>query len=78
MKKAGFAIQDMKLIQPLLRTYQQKIKLLDAYDAFKKTAILQGKSEAEWTTERQELIHLAKDDLALIDFYQSCQVCGVK
>ena len=44
----------------------------------KKTALLQGKSEAEWERERQELIRLAKDDFSIVGFYQSCQVCGVK
>lgn len=78
MKKTGFTIQDTKLIQPVLVTSEQKKKLVNGHDAFKKTALLQGKSEAEWERERQELIRLAKDDFSIVGFYQSCQVCGVK
>ncbi|CZL29219.1 class I SAM-dependent methyltransferase [Legionella pneumophila] len=74
MKKSGFAIKDIKLIQPVLAIHEQKKKLLDGHDAYKKTALLQGKSEAEWATERQELIHLANDNFAIVGFYQSCQV----
>lgn len=77
MKKSGFTIKDLKLVQPLLSTYEQKKKLLDGHEAFKKTAILQGKKESEWEAEKQELIRLAKDKFAIVGFYQSCQVCGI-
>jgi ubiquinone/menaquinone biosynthesis C-methylase UbiE len=77
MKKSGFAIKDLRLIQPLLNTYEQKKKLVDGHEAFKKTAILQGKTESEWEAEKQELIRLAKDELAIVGFYQSCQACGI-
>jgi ubiquinone/menaquinone biosynthesis C-methylase UbiE len=78
MKKAGFMIKNANLVQPVLITYEQKKKLLDGHYAFKKTALLQGKQEEEWEMEKQELIRLAKDDNAIVGFYQSCQVCGVK
>lgn len=78
MKKSGFAIQAIKLIQPVLTTDEQKKKVLDGHIAFKKTALQQGKDEAEWAEERQALMDLANDDLAILAFYQSCQVCGVK
>ncbi|MBA2652212.1 MAG: class I SAM-dependent methyltransferase [Tatlockia sp.] len=78
MKKSGFTIKDTKLIQPLLSTYEQKKKLLKGHHAFKKTALLQGKSEKEWAAEEQELDRLAKDDFTIIGFYQSCQVAGIK
>ncbi|ARH01100.1 class I SAM-dependent methyltransferase [Legionella micdadei] len=78
MKKSGFTIKGSKLIQPILSTAEQKIKLVDGHEAFKKTALLQGKSEAEWEEEKQALIRLADDDFSIVGFYQSCQVCGMK
>lgn len=78
MKKSGFLIKDTKLIQPILTTHAQKKKLLDEHDAYKKTALQQGKSAAEWETERQELLRLANDESTIIGFYQSCQVSGIK
>ena len=78
MKKVGFMIQDIKLIQPVFTTYEQKIKLLDGHDAYKNTALSQGKSETQWQDERDNLICLAKDEEAIVGFYQSCQVRGLK
>lgn len=78
MKKAGFTVQDIKLIQPVFTAYEQKIKLLDGHDSYKKTALLHGKTETEWQDERDNLICLAKDEEAMVGFYQSCQVRGIK
>ena len=65
-------------MQPVFITKAQKKNLLGGYDAYKKTALLQGKSESDWLAERQELIRLINDDFELIGFSQSCQVCGIK
>lgn len=78
MKQSAFNIRDVKLIQPVFITHEQKKKLLTGHDAYKKTALAQGKSETEWATEREELIRLAHDDFTLVGFYQSCQICGTK
>jgi ubiquinone/menaquinone biosynthesis C-methylase UbiE len=78
MKKAGFMINNMSLVQPVLTTCEQKKKLVDGHDAFKQTALLQGITEEEWEAEKQELIRLAEDDNAIVGFYQSCQVSGMK
>lgn len=78
MKKAGFTINDIKLIQPVLTTTEQKNQLLSGHEAYKKTALSQGKSLEEWEAEKQELVRLANDDLSIVGFYQSCQVCGIK
>ena len=68
MKKSNFTIKDIKLIQPVITTTDQKMKLLDGHDAYKTTALLQGKSEAEWMEERQALLCLADDDFTLVGF----------
>ena len=78
MKKAGFMIKNTNLVQPVLATCEQKRKLVDGHDAFKQTALLQGKTEDEWEAEKQELIRLAEDENIIVGFYQSCQVSGVK
>jgi SAM-dependent methyltransferase len=78
MKKAGFTIKDTKLVQPMFTTFDQKKKLLTGHDAYKKTALKQGTSEAEWESERQELLRLASDEFTVVGFYQSCQVSGIK
>ena len=78
MKTLGFAIKDVKLIQPALINSEQKKKLLDGYDAYKKTALQQGKTEREWNEEREELLRLIKDDFTMVGFFQSAQVCGIK
>jgi SAM-dependent methyltransferase len=78
MKKTGFNINDIKLIQPVLSTKAEKVKLLEGHDAYKNTALLHGKSEQAWQDERNELIQLAQDECSIIGFYQSCQVCGIK
>ncbi|KTC86454.1 class I SAM-dependent methyltransferase [Legionella brunensis] len=78
MKKTGFDIKDASLVQPLLLTSQSKHMLLDGHYAFKKTAIAQGLSEAEWEQQTQELKRLAKDEFSVVGFYQSCQVWGTK
>lgn len=69
MKKVEFNIKDIKLIQPILYTAEQKTKLIAGHDAYKKTALAQGKTEAEWEEERKELQAIAADDLTLIGFY---------
>lgn len=78
MKTVGFAIEQVKLIQPVFINYEQKIKLLQGHEAYKKTALAQGKTEKTWQQERESLIALAKDDTAMVAFYQSCQVLGIK
>lgn len=78
MKKSGFTIKDAGLVQPLLTTYELKKMLLGGHDAYKKTALAHGQSEADWATQRQELIRLAEDEFSIVGFYQSCQSCGVK
>ncbi|WED44566.1 class I SAM-dependent methyltransferase [Legionella cardiaca] len=78
MKKAGFNIKDAGLIQPLLTTQKNKKMLLDGHYAYKKTALEQGQSENEWEEQAQELLRLAEDEFAIVGFYQSCQVWGIK
>ena len=78
MKKAGFSVEAIKLNQPVLTSKAQKSLLLDGHEAYKKTALAQGKNEAAWETEKQALVQLANDDFSIIGFYQSCLVCGIK
>jgi SAM-dependent methyltransferase len=78
MKKTGFHIQDLSLVQPLLTAERSKRMLIDGHIAYKKTALAQGQSEADWQEQKQALKHLAEDELSIVGFYQSCQVCGVK
>lgn len=78
MRKSGFTISQANLVQPLLLTSHQKMKLLAGHDAYKNTALNLGQSEAEWSAQRDALLNLAQDDFSIAGFYQSCQVCGVK
>jgi ubiquinone/menaquinone biosynthesis C-methylase UbiE len=78
IKKSGFRIKDIKLVQPVLTTYEQKKKLIEGHDAYKKTALLHGQTEENWEAQRQELTRLASDESSIVGFYQSCQVCALK
>lgn len=73
-KKIGFEIIDCGLIQPILWKESQKIKLLEALNAFKQTDLEQGKTEAQWQKKYDETVRFSKDDNQIIGFYGSFQV----
>lgn len=73
-KKIGFDIIDCGLIQPILWKESQKIKLLEALNAYKQTDLEQGTTEDEWQKKYAETVRFSKDDNQIIGFYGSFQV----
>lgn len=78
MKKIGFKITDIKLVQPLFSTQKEKTALLKNREIFKQTALKQGVTEQEWNDETKALQLFADDEFSIAGFYQSCQVAGKK
>lgn len=77
-KAAGFEIIDCKLVQPVLWRKDDKQGLLSGLEAYKKTDLEQGTSEADWQKKYDETKRLIADDKQMIGFYGSCQVAGRK
>ena len=44
----------------------------------KQSALENGLSEKEWEGKMQQLEHLIEDESAIVGFYQSVQVSGIK
>lgn len=77
-KQSGFKIQGCNIVQPVLWQEKQKIMLRDEMQAYKKTELAKGTSEAEWQKKRSELERLSKDDNQILAFYGSFQVAARK
>ena len=77
-KQAGFKIDNCQIVQPLLWKKAQKKLLLNNLNEFKKTALSQGMTVAEWDSKFQETQRLIKDEDQLIAFYASCQIAAIK
>lgn len=77
-RKAGFEIINCGLIQPILWKEKQKIKLLEALNAFKQTDLEHGTTEKEWQNKYDETVRFSKDPNQVIGFYGSFQVAGKK
>ena len=77
-KNSGFEIINCGLNQPILWKESQKMKLLEALNAFKQTDLEQGTTEEEWQKKYDETVRFSKDDNQIIGFYGSFQVAGVK
>ncbi len=76
--QAGFEIINCGLNQPILWKEAQKIKLLEALNAFKQTDLEQGTTEDAWQKKYDETVRFSKDPRQIIGFYGSFQVAGKK
>ena len=76
--QAGFNNLDMNIIAPTLLSKQEKAMIKPNMIEGKAHAIESGLSEEEWLCRLDELDSLIEDDSAVIGFYQSAQVSGVK
>jgi SAM-dependent methyltransferase len=77
-KKAGFDINNCKIVQPVLWKKEQKKGLLDGLTAYKKTDLEHGTTEEEWQKKYDETVRLINDDSQMIAFYGSCQIAAQK
>lgn len=77
-KAAGFDIVDCRVVQPVLWKKQQKQELLKGLDAYKKTDLEHGTTEAEWQRKYDETTRMINDDSQMIAFYGSCQIAARK
>lgn len=78
MHQTGFHDLFVQLAQPVMKNKQEKSLCLKGLDEGKKGFIHDGHTEAEWTQHCNKVKKLIEDDSAIIAFYQSCQVSGVK
>ncbi|HVV68772.1 MAG TPA: class I SAM-dependent methyltransferase [Gammaproteobacteria bacterium] len=77
-KKAGFAITDLNLVQPVFWKKDQKMGLLKGLIAYKKTDLAHGTTEEQWQHKFNETKRLIDDDNQIIGFYGSCQIAAIK
>lgn len=78
MQQTGFTDLNAQLYQPLLTKPEDKRRYLDAAPDAKGYFLEQGHSEADWQAHLAQLQQLVDNDAAIMGFYQSCQVSGIK
>lgn len=82
MHQTGFQKLVANLVQPVITSASDKKiffkNMFSAMDETKRHFLEQGHSESDWKKHCEDIEKLAKNDSAMIAFYQSCQVKGVK
>jgi len=78
MHQAGFKDPTTKLVQPVMQGFDDKSHYLQGMHEGKRGFIESGGSEDEWNKRCEQMKVLVEDESAVIAFYQSCQVSGVK
>jgi len=78
MHQTGFQDLFVHLVQPVMKNKQEKALYLRGLDESKRSFIQDGHIEAEWTQHYIKAKKLIEDDSAMMAFYQSCQVSGIK
>ena len=78
MHHTGFQDLTAHLVQPIVRTPHHRKLFANNRIESKRSFLEQGHSEEQWLAYCTQIQDLAKDHSAMIAFYQSCQVKGVK
>ena len=78
LHQQGFHNLTTQLIAPLLTTYQEKQLLKPGILEFKRNYLEQGHTEQNWQNLLDDLEQLIANDSAIVAFYQSMQVSGIK
>lgn len=78
MQMAGFKINSIKIIHPVLTTPEEKKLLLLGRDELKNHFLEQGHTEQEWIALGKETENIVDNNQQIIGFYASCQVAGTK
>jgi ubiquinone/menaquinone biosynthesis C-methylase UbiE len=75
---AGFKNLNLNIVAPSLITRDEKFMLRLGLIYSKQSAIENGLTEKEWENKMHQLDQLIEDDAAVVGFYQSVQVSGIK
>ncbi len=78
MHHAGFNNLSLNIVSPALTSKTEKAMLRGGLIDSKQCALENGVSEKEWEEKMQQLDYLIEDESAIVGFYQSVQVCGIK
>jgi len=78
MHTHGFKNMSVNLVQPVITTKKQKSLLLLGLPEGKRGFTEAGHTETEWIEYCKQMQALVEDDAAMVAFYQSCQVSGIK
>ena len=78
MHHTGFNNLSLNIVSPALTSKTEKAMLRGGLIYSKQSALENGLSEKEWEEKMQQLEHLIDDEFAIVGFYQSVQVSGIK
>lgn len=78
LSRAGFNIQQVHIVQPVLVGKEEKKMLLAGLLSIKESFFASGNTEAQWQHLCEETQKLISNDEQIVGFYASCQVAGVK
>ena len=78
MHKTGLTDLSVNLVQPVMKNKDEKALYLRGVSEGKQHYIEQGHTKTEWNEHCEKMKRLVEDDSAIIAFYQSSQVSGVK
>ncbi len=78
MHNAGFNRLSLNIVSPALTSKTEKAMLRPGLIDSKQSVLEGGLSEEAWEKQMQQLDQLIEDESAIIGFYQSAQVSGVK
>ena len=78
MHNTGFKHLSLNIVSPALASKTDKMMLKPGLIDSKQSALESGLSEKAWEENMQQLKQLIEDESAIIGFYQSVQVSGVK
>lgn len=78
LSRAGFSIQKVNIVQPVLVRKEEKEMLLEAHVAGKESFLASGNTEEKWQRLYEETQKIIKNDEQIVGFYASCQIAAVK
>mgnify|MGYP003951976069 CR=1 FL=1 len=78
MHNTGFNHLSLNIVSPALTSKTDKMMLKPGLIDSKQSALESGLSEKAWEEKMQQLDQLIEDESAIVGFYQSVQVSGVK
>jgi SAM-dependent methyltransferase len=78
LNQAGFNKLLLNIVSPALTSKTEKAMLKPGLIDSKQNALENGLSEKAWQNQLNQLNQLIEDDSAIVGFYQSIQVSGIK
>lgn len=76
--QADFNKLSLNIVSPTLTSKAEKAMLKPGFIDSKQSALENGTSEEEWRNKLRQIEQLIDDDSAVVGFYQSAQVSGMK